>query len=51
MPVGASKTPFPKKFRTKFKYCDTFSISQAAYYEYLLRLNSLYDFDYTSTGH
>jgi len=42
----------PPVLKTKLKYCDNVTASSAGGdYTYVLRLNSIYDFDYTGVGH
>jgi hypothetical protein len=48
---GHTGTPFPKRMQIRFRYIDNIAYSSAIYGEYVFRLNSLYDFDYTGTGH
>lgn len=51
--LGNSDFGFPDRLKTKLIYCDVIQLSSTlgSVADYVFRLNSLYDPDYTSTGH
>lgn len=51
--LGNAEFGFPDKLKTKLLYCDVITMSSAlgAVADWVYRMNSLYDPDYTSTGH
>ena len=49
--IVRSRDPFGNNFTTTLNYADSYAISPAVVPVHVLRMNSIYDPDYTTTGH